>query len=217
MIDENFQKAVKGVYQCKTQNLDNWTSNDPTVPVGWRIRKFNFGTSIQVRLLSPEGKMFQGRRAALKYMIDQKYPKENIEEIRDSLKYDGWLSDLKLPEKWLYKKASKEHASYTFVSAKGYYYQSREFVKASKDVLEEDKVKIENFRKAAKGVYQCKTQNLDIWTSNDASVPKGWRMRKLSLGKVGQVRLLSPDGKMFQARRAALKYMIDEQYSGENR
>ena len=41
--------------------------------------------------LSPEGKMFQGRRTALKYMINVKYPKTKIEEIRDSLKYDGWF------------------------------------------------------------------------------------------------------------------------------
>ena len=61
-------------------------------------------------------------------------------------------------------------------------------------------------------MYQCKTQDSDIWTLNDTSVPKGWRIRKILLGNVVQVRLLSPDGMTFQARRSALKYMIDEKY-----
>ena len=73
--------------------------------------------------------MFQGRRAALKYMIDQKYSYEKIEEMRSYLKHDGWLTDTKLPEKWFYKKSNSSNRSVYFVSANGEYLKSKEMAK----------------------------------------------------------------------------------------
>merc|ERR1719392_666503 len=106
---------------------------------------------------------FQARRSALKYMIDEKYPEKEIEEMRRYLKYEGWQSDPNLPLKWFHKPRKGRDYHLSFVSAKGIYYRSKESVKASKDVEQEDKIKIENFKKAPEGVISCRTQNLDKW------------------------------------------------------
>ena len=158
----NPRSTLKTVNITKEKNLDSWSLNDEGIPEGWRIKRFKIGNNEGSRFLSPEGRMFQGRRAALKYMIDEKYPMEKIDEMRGFLKYDGWLSDSKLPEKWFYKKNNK---GFYFVSDKGNKYLNKESVRTSKEVVQEDKMIIENFQKAVKGVYQCKTQNLDNWTS----------------------------------------------------
>ena len=49
-------------------------------------------------LFSPEGESFQGRRPALKFMIEQNNPKEKVEEMRGLLKFEGWDYDPRLPE-----------------------------------------------------------------------------------------------------------------------
>ena len=192
------------------KDYDTFSLDDPSVPKGWRIKRFKFGNSECSKLLSPEGRMFQGRRVALKFMIDQKYPKKKIEEMRALLRHDGWLSDSKLPEKWFYKK-SKSHIG--FLNASGLYFKNRESVMASKDILQDDKMIIVNFQRDTKGVHQVKTKDIDNWTFNDTSVPRGWGIRKALFGKVTLWKVLSPEGTVFQGRRAAMKYMIDQKYS----
>ena len=197
----------------KERNLDDWILNDESIPRGWRIKRFRFGKLLSSKLLSPEGRMLQGRRVALKYMIDENYPKDKIEEMRALLKFDGWLSDSKLPEKWFYKKAKS--GNMVFVSPSGEYFKSRESVRLSTDVMQDEKIAMENFQKCINGVYQIKTQSLDNWTFNDTTVPKEWGIKKFSFGKNTLWKLLSPQGTIFQGRRAALKFMIDEKYPDE--
>ena len=54
-----------------------WTDDDPTVPEGWKSRLTNIRTKAGVTemqwFLGPEGKMFRGRKSALKFMETMKY------------------------------------------------------------------------------------------------------------------------------------------------
>ena len=59
----------------------SWTRGDPTVPTGWGFKEFNLGSKKTIRLISPEGKIYNSKRSALKALTDEKYPAEEIEEI----------------------------------------------------------------------------------------------------------------------------------------
>ena len=202
----NPRSTLKTVNINKEKNLDSWSLNDEGIPEGWRIKRFKIGNNEGSRFLSPEGRMFQGRRAALKYMIDEKYPEEKIDEMRSYLKYDGWLTDPKLPAKWFFKKKDRSGSVY-FVSANGEYLQSKESLRINKNNFTQEEIqKIEHF--TAPFTFD-ETQ----WRFDDSSVPKGWGINEVSFGNDRKtVHLLSPERKKIQGKMNALKYMVKENY-----
>ena len=204
--------------QSKNREVDrkidsSWKEGDQTVPSGWMVKEQNFGNNSKaLKLLSPDGKIFQGRRAALKFMINNQYPDENVTELRNYMKYDGWLCDPLLPEKWLYK-PHPSHSS-EFLDEQGNYFRNPEAVlkhlqlKADTDTLQI----IAKFRETQNRNNQKVGRKVDgSWTSGEESVPAGWMIKEHSFGKTKVFRLLSPEGQIFQGHRSALKFMIDKQ------
>ena len=54
------------------------------------------------RYLSPDGYDLLGKAEALKFLIDKEYPEQEIQEMRETMKYEGWWSD-GLPSNWFYR------------------------------------------------------------------------------------------------------------------
>ena len=87
-----------------------WNENDDTIPEGWKSR---FGGSKQF-FLSPDGLSFPCRRAGLQYMVKERFEEEEVEEMRDLLKHEGWQRSEDLPRNWLLKPPSDTAAHYSF-------------------------------------------------------------------------------------------------------
>ena len=86
-----------------TVNDKSWVSDHPFVPQGWKLREVKINGSDMFRYLSPDGYDLLGKAAALKFLIDKEYPEAEIQEMRDTMKYEGWWSDPGLPRHWLYR------------------------------------------------------------------------------------------------------------------
>ena len=128
-FNEFLKNKPKGSYYKGTRDqetIDGWLVNDPSVPPGWRIRnKMIWGTLKATQLLSPNDKYFEGRRTALKFMVEDKYPDEEITAMRNSLLSQcGWLKDPQLPTNWLYK-FHKSSSGSVFLDSKGKSFRSR--------------------------------------------------------------------------------------------
>ena len=78
-----------------------------TVPEGWMSDVETVGTKVVHKIYSPEGEEFPGRRFALKHLIENDYPEEQVDEMRDFLMYEGWNRSEKLPLNWLFKAGTK--------------------------------------------------------------------------------------------------------------
>jgi hypothetical protein len=64
-----------------------WDTEDPNLPVGWKTRttdmKTKNGKVAMQWFLSPEGKMFRGRKSALEFITTcGKYDSEDIRKFR---------------------------------------------------------------------------------------------------------------------------------------
>ena len=69
----------------KGKGIDSsWIFDDPRVPRGWAVREKSIGQKTSCQLLSPERMFFDSFRVALKYLIENQKPKENIDEMRKS-------------------------------------------------------------------------------------------------------------------------------------
>ena len=55
-------------------------------------------------------------------MIKQRYPADQIQAMRDCLKYDGWLQSPHLPLNWLYK--AEKNGKSQFLDEQGNLYKS---------------------------------------------------------------------------------------------
>ena len=115
---------------------EGFTLNHPTVPKGWKAREKYFGKVKLLEVISPEGKLFKGKRAALAHMIEENYPESKIEELRQSLEKDGWMKHEKLPENWLYKKYKKglNTCKMTVITSKGILIKSKDLIRANQSV-----------------------------------------------------------------------------------
>ena len=123
---EEFQK-IEQFTAPFTFDETQWRFDDSSIPKGWGINEVPFGNDRKtVHLLSPERKKIQGKMNALKYMVKENYPKDQIKEMRKCLRRDGWLKDPNLPKNWFYRK-SKHHIR--FLSPDGQYFRSRKLAK----------------------------------------------------------------------------------------
>ena len=129
-IIENFiPESVQSDNKLNNLKDLSYTKSDPTVPSGWCTKKCSMGKQVLVRVMSPEGIIFNGRRMALKFMIENQYPLDQIEEMRGTLKHDNWVSDSALPDKWLCKK--KKSGGYCFINQNGILLENKSKVLAS--------------------------------------------------------------------------------------
>ena len=103
---------------------ESWTEDD-TVPQGWRqkiISTFGDRRSVQL-LLSPSGQTFRGKREALRYLIENGHSQDEVEEMRNLLGKDGWVSHHQLPENWFFKSSKSK---IFLCNPTGQYFKSRD-------------------------------------------------------------------------------------------
>ena len=80
--------------------MSKYSTEERKVPYGWSIK----GEGRNIYLTSPAGKTFKGRRLAFEYMINSgRYSVTEINEMKSSLKHEGWEKNGKLPRGWMLK------------------------------------------------------------------------------------------------------------------
>ena len=192
---------------------DSWLVDGKLYPQGWKYKEYNAGNSICHKLLSPDGVKIKNRRLSLKYMIDNNYPKNEVEIMRKGLKHDGWITDPLLPHGWHFKMSRKNKGRYEYCTDDGTVFYGKEKALALLKFKSRSVNEIKNFKNfSPNGEALLEDES---WMKNQPSVPSGWKIKR-NRGNFGknqpQIRLLSPDGKIFQSRRAALMFLIEEKY-----
>ena len=75
---------------------------DASVPKGWKLR---LATDPKAKgekefLLSKDGRQFQGRRVALRAMVEEGWDPVEVDEMRLMLRHEGWAEHEGLPKDW---------------------------------------------------------------------------------------------------------------------
>lgn len=172
------------------------------VPPGWSIKKQVIGAAT---VTSPSGKTFQGKIQAIKHMVLNNYPENEIEEMKKSLSHDGWKYDENLPTGWRYKCRFKKGGGYD------YYFLTENLSVLDSTKQAQDRVvqlcnniEIHKMQSFLKNLFFKANQNY----ANE-TLPKGWISKK---GNFGKILFYSPDGKGFLNRVYSLKHMIMNNY-----
>ena len=189
------------------ENEEGWRKNDPFVPSGWSIKDRKDGNSCL--LLSTEGFLFHGRKAALRFLIENNYPDEQTQEMRRSLTHEGWSFADGLPYNWLYRR-DKKKSTYEFVSQDATYFKSST---AAIRYLEESNLTAETemLEKHCQQLQRNARIEDNSWTKDkdDSIVPRGWKTKEYKVGNSSHLRYISPCGHIFTTRTSALKFMFD--------
>ena len=125
LTSNGVRKVVKAKKSKRKVKVDESWTEDDTVPQGWRqkiISTFGDRRSVQL-LLSPSGQTFRGKREALRYLIENGHSQDEVEEMRNLLGKDGWISHDQLPENWFFKSSKSK---IFLCSPTGQYFKSRD-------------------------------------------------------------------------------------------
>ena len=209
----------------KDEELDDSWTQIPSLPSGWMTKKINFGHNPVSRLRSPDGHVLQGKKKALKFMVNEKYPSDQIEGMRNVLKGDGWQPSPHLPQDSMFKILKGQYLRVEFLSSSGDYFRNKEttlnYLKSNgfEDYFitnvaqfnsKIDKVTREPARSppGPPGPAKIRTKE-DGWAGFDSEELSGWRH------KPGQQKYLSPAGVYLNGRVELLKFMVNNNFSKE--
>merc|ERR1719319_1775356 len=214
---------MRGPLKAKLKVDDGtvWERCD-SLPEGWKV---GAGRDGHQWLLGPGGYKHRNRRVALRYMVQSKAPEGEVEEMRAFLGVEGWKKHAKLPANWMMKIRSekikgseKRHDRKLLASEEGLMFEA--ITKAIKHMEQSNKYKQEEIDdvkslsvppKALKVSKELESVNIQ-WTSNDLSVPEGWKVGRT---REGEERVRCLDGSIHLNRRKALKYLVDSNWSEE--
>ena len=196
--------------------------SDSTIPQSWKMKILSSGPQQKIQLFAPDGNTFFCRRSALQHMVKEGFSSEEIEEMRNCLRFEGWEDDGLLPSKWKMRKIENSSngltdVDYSLMSRDGEVFNSLktaiEFMETGQeqDYTEEDVKNLKTFYENES--KQNRQQKYD-WSEDD-SVPSGWKTRVVD-GKMKKKFFLAPDGSSFSCRRSGLQHMIKEGFSEED-
>ena len=192
----------------KTSSDRTWLKDDPSVPRGWMLKNVQFGANTVTRLMSPNGQLIQGRKLALKYMIQQNYLDDQIAEMKACLKVEGWSDDERLPKNWLYKSSRDGTA---FIDSNGTYFRTKEL--ALKHLLGDGKkefLEAVNILKEFDATPSKKSLLNDEWKELVSEPLKGWKCKSDS---ADHHRYLSPSGYYLNGRKHVMTFLVKNNYS----
>ena len=212
-------KDAKGESETESEG-DGWRRVD-SLPAGWTLRKSQtkvIGLENVCYVRDPSGKSFQGRRAALKHMIENGADVDEVEIMRSMLDYEGWhISDL-LPEGWRLKtegKSADSKSSLLFLSQnmnllKGIGQAESHMVAdgsySELDLVNLRSIQAEHSRNVRETIYDWKEKE---------ELPSGWKERRTERGRVF---LLAPNSEtQFSSKRLALQHLIQQGGGEEDR
>ena len=213
---ENISKLIEELANCRRKQesrkddkshnkLLEWKATE-SLPIGWKIKSTESGKTL---ILSPDGYQFAGRRAALQFMIREKFSESNIFQMRTSMAKDGWKMSDCLPKDWLYKITSMNSHDVDIFSSEGQlftsYIAAKEYMKSRQTYGNND---LENLSQLCNKINAFRRQNQSSWEEK-GNLPSGWKLR---VTPAGQKFFLSPEGNQFAGRKAALQHMIKERF-----
>ena len=146
-------------------------------------------------------------------MLEKQYPSIELASMRDKLSAEGWEESELLPEGWIFK-IRESIEELIIITSEGVTFRDIkskviDYVKESKNYNDGDVEGIEMFYDIE---YSKRIASKYEWVSQDCSEPEGWKYRYT--GSNNEIKLfLSPDGRTFQDRIGALKYMVASKYS----
>ena len=186
-----------------------WRKCETDLPEGWSFKEVMFGVRKQVHYLAPNGLILIGKRKVLNYMTETNFPKYQIEQMRNSLKTDGWSEDSQLPPKWLYKIMGKTNGAF-FISPSGIRFKSNNaaviYLKSTSAPEEEVRL-MESFKKQ----NRIKRDESDFEYCNNL-YPEGWKLKKSTFGKTYRTIFQTPTDKIILGKRNVLRFMLESQY-----
>ena len=190
-----------------------------SLPAGWTLKKSQTkvtGLENVCYVRDPNGKTFQGRRAALKFMIKSGANVDEIEIMRSMLDYEGWQIHPLLPEGWRLKSEKKnETSSLLFLTPQ--VDLLRGIGQAEADMLAHDSYSegdLDNLRALQAEHSRAMRETSFEWKDNDW-LPTGWKERRTESGKVF---LLAANGEtQFLSKRLALQHLIQQGRPEEER
>lgn len=223
--DVNIMKRAPVNMKKKSYKIE-FVDNDPSVPPGWKVAQkqqiLSGKQTFSTCYLCPQGKFFYNRHSALKYMLeDGGFPLEDIEIMKESLEGEGWkLDEDLLPAGWFVKELEKVVKGDLIID---HHYLTHNFdlFKSTKAVLQhmvESQIYAPEQIKAVEARFAAAmkrfTEKRHEWQT-DPTVPSGWKTRMLNTKETQRKAFLSPDGSQFFGRRAAIDYMIENQYNSQ--
>ena len=223
IIEEEEEDDDKTKYESESESP---ASPDPegwgrvnSLPAGWTLKKSQTkvtGLENVCYVRDPNGKTFQGRRAALKFMIKSGADVDEIEIMRSMLDYEGWQIHPLLPEGWRLKSEKKnETSSLLFLTPQ--VDLLRGIGQAEADMLAHDSYSegdLDNLRALQAEHSRAMRETSFEWKDNDR-LPAGWKERRTESGKV--FLLAANSETQFLSKRLALQHLIQQGRPEEER
>ena len=155
-----------------------------------------------------DGSHFPSKNLALKFLISQNFPRDEIEAVRFALVEEGWKSDVLLPPNWRFKRS--KGLQFTFLTALA---DQINGVQAAIRQVESvcDEGEIENFRNFLEIQAVVSRSKKFTWKCDPKTLPEGWKIRTTG----SKAFILSPDGQQFCSRKLCLQYMLREGWEEE--
>ena len=193
-----------------------WKEGGESVPKGWKTRVSDSEGEWEW-ILSPDVRMFRSRVLAAEDMVRRGCKKEEVEEMKEKMAFEGWQKDPHFPEGWLVKKwegktrhRGKLNHDLKFFSREGERLESFKMVleamSSSPDYTKEDEEAVKKFREQW-SISQRVTGFK--WEACTLTLPEGWKKRR-GKGKLEAEMVLSPGGLQFRSRYNALLSMYKD-------
>ena len=205
-IKRNFLQSKKE--QNPTIIIDEW-QDDFSLPSGWQIcwdkepqRNHKFKTR--------SDRIIIGRSPAMRVMIAEKYPEEDLEKMKKGFGFDGWKKTIYLPPGWMKKECSGVMSFLT---------PEFQVIKDKNVEIFFDKYKLDKSLITMLKWEKSEEENiLDLLAEENSScvqlngLPKDWRAE---LNDSGSLLIFNPDGKQFTSRIEALQFMVQTNYDAK--
>ena len=213
----NLANILEDKLMVRRTDFNTWVKSE-TLPTGWKSRP---GPQSRIFFLAPDGQHFVGGRLALQHMVENEYPVEEVDRMRDTLCTMGWQRHPLLPLGWIStekNKSSKSSSSSSrpgskMISREGRLLEggqaAREYMSLNPAYNEADLLRLNQMLES--NSMQRRLETADDWLDNKV-LPAGWRMR---IHQSGKKFFLSPDGRQFGSRKLAYQHMIRNNYPTE--
>jgi len=204
------KEKIANLLELQTFLCKVWNEGDETVPAGWKIRK----SKEREFLLSPDGKQYISRIVALTDMAKNGCKKEELDEMMDKLKYEGWKTNQYLPTGWLCKLYEASNSKQrldkklSIVSREGVRMESfktvLEYMESTEVYTKDDMDKIREFKREESVDTRRRVYD---WEEDRDTLPPGWKKRPTT-GKNDAESILSPEGEQYRSRFNAVQNMV---------
>ena len=206
------QEAEPIIKDFKDEKVD---ISDLNLPSTWSVKYAKGKLEGKFLYTSPDGRYFHSVQSCIEWMLENDFPKEDVEIMRGNLRFEGWQEADYLPLGWLlcYYKATN---GYLYLSPDCRLFKS---AKSVTNFMKKNNYNPSIIEDVKKNMLESKKFNSKIkykWLPGDNTLPKGWKMRKAKGSGRHQTMIeffLSEDGVQFKSRFEGLHYMIKNKSS----